>query len=317
MKNILVLVSLLIVAAACSTTPSGNKDVTANANSANANKGPETKSGALVSESDIIAKEKASWDAIKKKDWDGFGKTLASDYMEVLDDGVHDKAATLAGIKDFDLSDVTFADWKMMPIDKDAVILTYTATVKAKFKGEVVPPGPFREAAAYVNRNGEWVTVFYQETLARTPQPAPSPAASQPKPAASPSAKPGEPGPDVMANEKLVWEALKTKNTDAFLSYLTNDFMEIETDGVYDKAGSAETLRLFDFSKSALSDWKSVKFDDDASLVIYTVKTPGMKPDTEYHSTIWVNRGGKWLALFHQGTPAAMAAPAKPEVKKI
>jgi hypothetical protein len=92
---------------------------------------------------------------------------------------------------------------------------------------------------------------------------------------------------------------------DAFASYLTNDFMEIETDGVYDKAGSVETLRTFDFSKSALSDWKSVKFDDDASLVIYTVKTPGMKPDTEYHSTIWVNRGGKWLALFHQGTPAA------------
>jgi hypothetical protein len=317
MKKILVLVSLLITAAACSTTPSGNKDVTTNANSANANKGAETKSGAMVSESDIIAKEKASWDAIKQKDWDGFGKTLASDYMEVLDDGVHDKAATLAGIKDFDLSDITFADWKMLPIDKDAVILTYTATVKAKFKGEAVPPGPFREAAAYVNRNGEWVSVFYQETLARTPQPAPSPAASQPaKPAASPAAKPGEPGPDVTANEKLVWEALKTRNADAFASYLTNDFMQIETDGVYDKAGSVEAVRMFDFSKSAVSDWKSVKFDGDASLVIYTVKTPGMKPDTEYHSTVWVNRSGKWQALFHQGTPAAMAA-AKPDMKKM
>jgi hypothetical protein len=92
--------------------------------------------------------------------------------------------------------------------------------------------------------------------------------------------------------------------------------MHVETDGVYDKAGSVEAVRTFDFSRSAVSDWKSVKFDDDASLVIYTVKTPGMKPDTEYHSTIWVNRGGKWLALFHQGTPAAMAA-AKPDVKKM
>ena len=309
MKKILVLASLLIASAACSTTPSGNKEVTANAN-----KGSETKSAALVSESDIIAKEKASWDAIKTKDWDGFGKTLASDYIEILDDGVHDKAATLAGIKDFDLSDVTFADWKMLPIDKDAVILTYTATVKAKFKGEAVPPGPFREAAAYVNRNGEWVTVFYQETLARIPQPAPSPATSQPvKPAASPAARPGEPGPDVTANEKLAWEALKTKNADAFASYLTNDFMQVEADGVYDKAGSVEAVRRFDFSKSAVSDWKSLKFDDDASLVIYTVKTPGMKPDTEYHSTIWVNRDGKWQALFHQGTPAA----AKPDMKKM
>src|SRR4030095_16910983 len=105
MKKILVLGSLLIAAAACSTTPSGNKDVTTNANSANDNKGTEIKSAALVSESDIIAKEKASWDAIKQKDWDGFGRMLAGDYLEILDDGVHDQASALTSIKDFDLSD--------------------------------------------------------------------------------------------------------------------------------------------------------------------------------------------------------------------
>jgi hypothetical protein len=27
-----------------------------------------------------------------------------------------------------------------------------------------------------------------------------------------------------------------------------------------------------------------------------------MSPDGERQSTIWVNRGGKWLAVFHQGT---------------
>jgi hypothetical protein len=318
MKKILILVCLLTAAAGCSTAPAGNKDVTTNANAANANKGAETKSAGVVSESDIIAREKASWDAIKNKDWDQFGKTLASDYFEVLDDGVHDKTATVAGIKDFDLSEVAFADWKMVPIDKDAVILTYAATVKAKFKGDMVPPGPFREAAVYVNRNGEWVTVFYQETLARTAPPGPSPAASEPaKPAASPAARAGESGSDVTANEKLVWEALKTKNTEAFASYLANDFMEIEADGVYDKAGSVEAVRSVDFSKSIVGDWKSVKFDDDASLVIYSVKMPGSKPETEYHSTIWVNRGGKWQALFHQGTPAATPATAKPDMKKM
>jgi len=318
MKKILAPVVLLIAAAACSTTPPGNKDV-ANANSANANKGAEMKSTATVSESDIIAKEKAIWDTIKKKDWDGFGKTMASDYIEVLDDGVHDKAAGLTGVKDFDLSDVTFADWKMLPIDKDAVIITYTATVKAKYKGEAVPPGPYREASAYVNRNGEWVTVFYQETLARTPPPPPSPAAAAAQPskqAPAPTAKPGELGADPAANEKLVWEALKSKNSEAFASYLTNDFMESEADGVYDKAGSVKAVSMIDFSQAALSAWKTVKFDDDASLVTYVVVIPGMKPEKEYHSTVWVKRDGKWQALFHQGTPAAMAA-TKPDMKKM
>jgi hypothetical protein len=44
----------------------------------------------------------------------------------------------------------------------------------------------------------------------------------------------------------------------------------------------------------------------------------GPKPMKEYHSTIWVNRSGKWLGFFHQGTPAAAATgPAKPEAKKM
>ncbi len=317
MKKLLVLVSLLIAAAACSTTPSGNKDVTTNANSANANKGAETKSAAMVSESDIIAKEKASWDAIKKKDWDGFGKMLASDYLEVLDDGVHDKASALTQIKDFDLSEVTFADWKMLPIDKDAVIITYTATAKARFKGEEVPPGPYREASVYVNRNGEWVTVFYQETLARTPPATESPKATPPsKQSPSPLAKPGEPGPDVMANEKLVWDALKTKNYNAFGSYLASEIMNIQTDAVHNKESTLQGVSMADFSKAQVGDWKTVKFDEDASLITYTVTVPGMKPEKEYHSTIWVKRDNKWQALFHQGTPAAMAAAAKPDMKK-
>lgn len=307
MKKFLALVSLLILAAACATQPSGNKDTAANAN--NANKPAETKSTGPASEADIIAREKAAWDAFRKKDADAFGKMVTPDYLEVTDAGPMDKATSIAGIKDFDISDVTFADWKMLPVDKDAVIITYTVNVKGTYKGQAVPPGPYREASAYVNRNGEWLAIYYQETLSRPPMPAP-PAAKEPPKAASP-ATPGEPGPDAVANEKLVWDAFKARNYDAFASYLTSDFIETEADGVYDKAGSVKGVQNLDASKAVLSDWKTVKFDDDASLVTYTFKMPGMKPDTEYHSSIWVNRNGKWQGLFHMGTPA-MA----PEEKK-
>lgn len=320
MKKIVVLVSLLIAAAGCTTTPTGNSNMTANANS-NANRTGETKSTGAVSESDIIAKEKGAWDAIKKKDWDGFGKTLASDYLEVLDDGVHDKAMAVSSLKDFDLTDVTFADWKMTPIDKDAVIITYNATVKANFKGQAVPAGPYREASVYVNRNGEWLAAFYQETISRTAPPSsPSPAPTAPKKeaAASPSAKAGEPGPDPIANEKMVWDTFKNRSYDVFASYLASDFMEVEPDGVFDKAGSVKALSSMDVAKFQLSDWKALKFDNDAALVTYVVTAPGPKPEKEYHSTIWVNRDGKWLGLFHQGTPAGTAAAsAKPEMKKM
>jgi hypothetical protein len=299
MKKILALVSLLVLAAACAPMPPGNKDTTANSNS-NANKSADLKTTAPPSEADIIAKEKAGWDAFRKKDADAFGKLIAADYIEVTDMGVMDKATSTAGMKDFEVADVTFADWKMMPVDKGAAIITYTATIKGTYKGKQIPPGPYREAAAYVNRNGEWVAIYYQETRINTGPMPPMPKET-PK-ATSPAGTPGQPGPDVVANEKMVWDAFKARNYDVFASYLADDFKEVEADGVYDKAGSIKGVQGFDASKAELSDWKTVKFDDDASLVTYVAKIPGFP--TAYHSSIWINRNGKWVGLFHMGTPA-------------
>jgi hypothetical protein len=303
MKKILVLVCFLLIAVAgCTTQPTGNRDVVANANQP-----AETKSAtvAMPSESDIIAKEKGTWDAVKKKDWDAFGNMLAGEYVEVLDNGVHDKAATLTGVKDFDLSEVTYSDWKMIPIDKDAALITYSVTVKAKYKGEDVPPGPYREASAWVNRNGQWLATFYQETAAVTPPPMAPPA--EKKGSATPNAamKASETSSDPIANDKIVWDLFRSRNYDAFAALLAPEFMEVEAFGVYDKAGSVKGVQTFDANDATLSGWKSVKFDDDAAMSVYTIDWKGPQPRKEYHASIWANRSGKWLALLHQGTPAA------------
>jgi hypothetical protein len=267
----------------------------------------------MPSESDIIAKEKATWDAVKKKDWDAFGKMLANDYIEILDNGVHDKTATLANVKDLEISDVTFADWKMLPIDKDAVILTYSATVKGTYKGEAFPAGPYRDAAAYVNRDGQWMAIYFQETLASTAPPPPPPAADKKKESApaSPMAKPAEPGPDPIANEKIVWEYFKSRNYDGFAALLAPEFMESNERGLYDKDASVKGVQEFDASVFDQSDWKTVKFDSDAALVTYTVTSKDPKLPKEYHATIWANRNGKWMVLYHHGTLAAKPAPKK------
>jgi hypothetical protein len=313
MKKILLLVSLLTLVAACANQPMENKNMTSNANT-----GKDMKSMAAPSEADIIAKEKAAWDAFKKKDADAFGKLMTADYLEVVDAGVMDKATSIAGIKDFDVTDVSFSDWKMTSIDKDAVLLTYKATgVKGKYKGEDIPPGPYYEASAYVNRKGDWQAIYYQETLSAK-MPPPPPAAK--KPASSPAgaaAKPAETGADPIANEMIVWDLYKMKTWDGFGALLAPESMEVEATGVYDKAGSIKGVQEMDASQYDLSNWKSLAFDDDAKLVTYTVTMKGPKPEKEYHSTIWINRGGKWLALFHQGTPAATAAEPKSEPKKM
>ena len=318
MKKLIAGVCFLLLVTACQPV--------ANENMANANKTPETKAVAPPSEADMIAKEKAAWDAFRRKDADAFKKLLAPEYVEIHDSGVKETATVISDMKDVELSDVTFADWKLTTIDKDLVLLTYTTTQKGTYKGQAFPEGPYRNAAAYVNRNGEWLGVYFQETLTSKAPPPPPPAS---KPTASPAtspasspAKPAETSEDVIANEKLVWDLFKSRNFDAFQNLLAPEFMEAEPTGLYDKVGTVKGVSEMDASQFEQSDWKAVKFDEDAGLVTYTVTMKGPKPMKDYHATIWAKRDGKWLAFYHQGTPAGTAtpgaspSPSKEDIKK-
>jgi hypothetical protein len=304
MKKILVIITLTIVAGACATTPT---TTTTNANVAS------TPAAVALTEADAIAKEKAIWDAIVKKDYVAFADMLAEDQLEVLDEAVHDKAASVAGVKEFEPTDLTFADWKYLPIDKDAGIVYYTVSFKGKYKGKDFPMSSSHASSAWVNRGGKWLAVFHQEC---TVKPATTAPAAPPKAAASPAAAAPAPttGADPAANEKIVWDLFKAKNYDAFATLLAPDFIELEPDGAHDKASSVKGVSMFDASKTVLSDWQTANLDADAALVVYTAKTPGGPADGERHSTIWVNRGGKWLGLFHHGGTMVMKPGAMMEM---
>lgn len=315
MKKILVIVSALIVAAACGAPPTNQSTPSANTNSA------ETPLAAAMTEADAIAKEKAIWDTIKNKDYEAFGNMLADDQVEVTGEAVNDKAGSVAGVKNFEPSEVAFSEWKFLSIDKDAFVITYTVSMKGKFKGKEFPPETDRASSAWVNRNGKWLATYHQECKVRPPMPPATESAAKantnsatttsPAPAAAMTSA----GPDPIVNEKMVWDTFKSKNYDGFAALLAPDFLEVEPDKVYTKAEAVKAVSEFDASKAVLSDWKVVKLDDDASLVTYVAKFKGAPPDGERHSTIWANRDGKWLAILHHGgtapmKPGAMAAPA-------
>jgi hypothetical protein len=323
MKRLLLLSAFLLAMSACSTTPepsnANSSNTGANTNAAANTNTSATPTAETNSPSDaIIVKEKEIWDKIKTKNMDALGSMLADDFIYVSGDGVSDKAGTINGLKGIDFTDVSFSDWKTIMLDKDAAVVTYTVTAKGTNNGQPIPATPLRAASAWVNRNGTWVGVYHQETeIKEAAQPTSSPqTAAKASQSPPPPAKPAEMTADAAANEKLVWDAIKRKDADAFASYLTEDSLEVEPMGVYDKAGSVKTITMFDASKAALSDFKTVKLDGDASLVTYMVKGPS--PDFgklgERHSTIWINRGGKWMAAFHEGTTVTL--PMTPAAKK-
>lgn len=306
MKKFLPFVVVLL--AACAAPPT-NKETTTIPGNMNAS--PESSQAmAVPSDADVIAREKSIWDTIKNKDYTAFSNMLANDQVEVSEMGVNDKAGSVAGIKKFEPTESTFSDWKVLPVDNDAVVVTYTAAVKGKMDGKDFPPANMRCSSAWVNRDGKWLAIYHQESTVMTEPMTPAAKASPAKAAASPAKAAASPmmkemgttTSDGIANEKMVWDALKSRNYDGFAALLDPRSLEVESSGVYDKDGSVKNVANYDFSKSELSDFKALNIDKDAMLVTYMVKMPGMKPENERHSTIWVNRDGKWRALFHQGT---------------
>jgi hypothetical protein len=141
MKKLVVFVFVLLIAGACA--PPTNQSVV------NTNTSSPSPAVAPLTEAEAIAKERAVWDAIKAKDFVAFEKMLATDYLEVLPDGVNDRATTLTDVKDLAISDVTFSDWRMIPLDKDAALLIYSATIKGTYKGH---PGVFNVPIGDSNR---------------------------------------------------------------------------------------------------------------------------------------------------------------------
>ena len=306
-KLLLLITAAALVAAACAAPPTNRTDTNRNGSAEST-----TAAAAPMTEADAMAKEKAVWAAFEKQDYKGFADMLDEQAVLVQGDGVYDKAGILKGIQGFVPKDVVFSDWKFISLDKDAAVISYKQSFGGTMNGQAMPPSTVYGTTAWVNRNGKWLALYHQETeVPKTPAPAPPPAKPE-KAAPSPTAAatPGTTSSDVTANEKLVWEALKTKNYDAFASYLAPESIEVETNGVMDKAGSVKGVQGFDASKVELSEWKTVKFDNDAALVTYMVMVPGPKPEHERHSTIWANRNGKWLAVLHQGTPVRPAAPS-------
>lgn len=317
----------------CTVAPNGNNSAATNGNTnapaanANSNANLSATTGNAATADAITAKEKQIWDALKNKDHEAFGKMLASDFVYVSSDVVADKAGTVNGLKEFAPTEITLSDWKTVMLNEDAAVVTYTVDAKGTSGGRPIPPGALRASSAWVKRGAEWLAVYHQDAPVEAAPTAPtaSPTAETAKPSASAASNANANTPasetkhvemiasdDPVAIEKHIWEVLKQKDWDAFAAHLAEDQLEVGPAGVYDKAATLTTIKQWDFTKSTPSDFKATKLDDDATLVTYTIKGtgPDRRPFEERASSIWVKRGGKWLAVFHMGTPV-IKMPAK------
>ena len=135
-----------------------------------------------------------------------------------------------------------------------------------------------------------------------TPTESPSPA---PKPAMSKAQIRGR----IIATEKKLWEAWKNKDAKPFKANLAADSVMIGDRGVAGKADIVKEMASMpcEVKSFELSDFKTTFLNSGTVLLTYKGVADGTCAGTAlpavWASSVYVNRGGRWLAASHQETP--------------
>jgi len=142
---------------------------------------------------------------------------------------------------------------------------------------------------------------FAQETPQATPSPKP-----KPKPRMSKAALLKK----LSASETKLWDAWKNKDAKPFQMWLASDSVMIGEHGAGSKGDVTKMMASMpcEVKSFTLSDWKLAMVDSNAALITYKGVADGTCAGTAippvWASSVWVNRGGKWLAFSHQETTA-------------
>ena len=120
----------------------------------------------------------------------------------------------------------------------------------------------------------------------------------------------------LIANENKVSEAVAKHDTKTFTDLVASDGVSADMNGFMKVSEFVKTMDQVKITSWHIMDPQVVWVNDKTAVVGYTWMGSGTYqgqpfPTTTYASTVWTERNGKWVAVFHQETAAAPPAPAK------
>jgi Domain of unknown function (DUF4440) len=123
---------------------------------------------------------------------------------------------------------------------------------------------------------------------------------------------------EIVANEKAIMDAVVTNDPKTFHSYVAADSFAMTDNGPlkvadFDKMMEQQKAECT-FTDAGLTGSTFYWVNDGAVVHMYKATTratcQGQALPQSWSSTVWTNRGRKWVATFHQETSAAAAVPA-------
>ena len=112
----------------------------------------------------IIALETAGWEAWKNKDSSWTRDNVTAEFLLINSDGVSNKAQVIkATATDCEIKGYSLDNFNFVTLDKDSVLMTYTAKQDGVCNGKTIPAN-VRASVVYVKRGAKWLESLYMET---------------------------------------------------------------------------------------------------------------------------------------------------------
>jgi len=120
----------------------------------------------------------------------------------------------------------------------------------------------------------------------------------------------------LIANENKVSEAVAKHDVKTFTDLVASDGMSADGMGFMKVADFVKSMNDVKIASWHIMDTQVHWVDDKTAVVTYTWMGSGTFkgepfPPTTYASTVWTERNGKWVAVFHQESAAAPPPPTK------
>ncbi len=256
---------------------------------------PEARATEFPPDSFFIAMEKEDWEALKHKDKAAATRLLADDFVGMYDFGFFTKSEWIKQIDEqYTVDDYTIENPKLLRPSANTALLLYTSNCKGTGTWTEFCSHASRISDLFVERNGQWVALFSQDTQATSSQPLPHDDLST----------------QALAKEREILDAQNRNDWAAFAKLLADDLVAIDEDGIHSKNELLEQIRA---AEVRFSDYKmeSVKVipQNNGAIVAYKetlVGTEHGKPFTWhiYTHSHWERQGGKWLMTMFQDSTA-------------
>ena len=113
---------------------------------------------------EIMAKEKAAWQAFKDKNADDFKKVVDHDMIGVYADGVANMAKEMEDMKKWDMKSFEISDYNAISDEPDVMVTSYKVVIEGTFDGKDAS-GTYNAGSVWKIENGKWLAIFHTNVL--------------------------------------------------------------------------------------------------------------------------------------------------------